>query len=31
MAKLADYRADAFARDTRKWWLQLEWMPTPPK
>lgn len=24
-AKLADYRADAFATDTRKFWLQLEW------
>ncbi|GAB2521232.1 alginate export family protein [Lysobacter humi (ex Lee et al. 2017)] len=25
-AKVADYRADAFARDTRKWWLMLEWV-----
>jgi hypothetical protein len=25
LVKLADYRADAFARDTRKLWLQLEW------
>lgn len=25
LAKLADYRADGFARDTRKVWLQLEW------
>lgn len=25
MVKLADYRADAFARDTRKLWLQLEY------
>ena len=24
-AKLADYRADRFATDTRKFWLQLEW------
>ncbi len=30
-AKLADYRADAFARDTRKAWLQLEWTPAPAK
>ncbi len=25
MVKLADYRSDGFARDTRKLWLQLEW------
>ena len=25
LVKLADYRADGFARDTRKLWLQLEW------
>ena len=25
LVKLADYRADCFARDTRKAWLQLEW------
>ena len=25
LAKLADYRADGFPRDTRKLWLQLEW------
>ena len=25
LAKIADYRADAWARDTRKFWLQLEW------
>lgn len=25
LAKLADYRADGFARDTTKAWLQLEW------
>lgn len=25
MLKLADYQADAFGRDTRKWWLQVEW------
>jgi len=25
LLKLADYRADGFARDTRKLWLQLEW------
>ncbi len=25
LAKVADYRADRFARDTRKLWLQLEW------
>ena len=24
-AKLADYRADRFATDTRKFWLQLDW------
>ena len=24
-AKLADYRANAFASDTRKNWLMLEW------
>lgn len=27
LAKLADYRADGFSRDTRKLWLQLEWKP----
>ena len=26
MVKLADYRSDGFARDTRKLWLQLEWV-----
>lgn len=25
LAKIADYRSDGFARDTRKLWLQLEW------
>jgi hypothetical protein len=25
LAKLADYRADAWARDTTKLWMQLEW------
>lgn len=25
LAKVADYRSDGFARDTRKVWLQLEW------
>jgi hypothetical protein len=25
LLKLADYRADTYARDTRKLWLQLEW------
>lgn len=25
LVKLADYRSDGFARDTRKVWLQLEW------
>ncbi len=25
MLKVADYRSDGFARDTRKLWLQLEW------
>ncbi len=25
LAKVADYRADGYARDTRKLWLQLEW------
>ena len=25
MAKVADYRADGFGSDARKWWLQLEW------
>lgn len=29
LAKLADYRADTFARDTTKVWLQLEWTPAP--
>jgi hypothetical protein len=26
MLKLADYRSDGFARDTRKVWLQFEWV-----
>jgi hypothetical protein len=26
LVKLADYRSDGFARDTRKLWLQLEWV-----
>ncbi|MBL8300603.1 MAG: alginate export family protein [Rhodanobacteraceae bacterium] len=25
LAKVADYRSDGFARDTRKLWMQLEW------
>ena len=25
LVKLADYRSDGFARDTRKLWLQMEW------
>lgn len=25
LVKIADYRSDGFARDTRKLWLQLEW------
>jgi hypothetical protein len=25
LVKLADYRSDGFARDTRKLWFQLEW------
>lgn len=25
LAKLADYSSDGFARDTRKFWLQVEW------
>ena len=25
LAKLADYRSDGYARDTTKFWLQLEW------
>jgi hypothetical protein len=25
LVKLADYRADGYARDTRKIWLQMEW------
>ncbi len=25
LVKFADYRSDGFARDTGKWWLQLEW------
>jgi hypothetical protein len=25
LVKLADYRADGFARDTTKLWVQLEW------
>lgn len=27
LAKFADYRSDGFGRDTRKWWLQVEWRP----
>lgn len=27
LAKLADYRADRYARDTTKLWLQVEWAP----
>lgn len=27
LAKVADYRSEGFARDTRKLWLQLEWSP----
>ncbi len=26
LIKFADYRSDGFARDTGKWWLQLEWV-----
>lgn len=26
LVKLADYRSDGFARDTTKFWLQLEWI-----
>jgi hypothetical protein len=26
LVKLADYRNDGYARDTRKLWLQLEWV-----
>ncbi|MEO6076433.1 MAG: alginate export family protein [Dokdonella sp.] len=26
LVKLADYRSDGFARDTTKFWLQLEWV-----
>jgi hypothetical protein len=26
LVKIADYRSDGFARDTRKLWLQLEWV-----
>jgi hypothetical protein len=29
LVKVAAYDADAFSRDTRKAWLQLEWNPTP--
>ncbi len=28
MIKFADYRADDFARDTRKWWVQIEYKGT---
>jgi alginate export protein len=28
LVKLADYRSDGFARDTRKLWVQLEWAGT---
>ena len=31
MVKLADYRANAWSRDTKKLWLQLEWTPNPRK
>jgi hypothetical protein len=30
MAKLADYRSDGYARDTRKLWLQLEYAGSRP-
>ncbi|TCZ82449.1 hypothetical protein EYQ95_22900 [Lysobacter sp. N42] len=30
LAKVADYRADRFARDTTKLWLQLEWSGVRP-
>ncbi|MBP6748640.1 MAG: alginate export family protein [Xanthomonadaceae bacterium] len=30
MFKYADYRADDFARDTRKLWLQVEWKGSAP-
>lgn len=30
LVKLADYRSDSFARDTRKVWLQLEYAGTRP-
>lgn len=31
LLKFADYRSDGFARDTRKLWLQLEWiLPSRP-
>jgi hypothetical protein len=26
LVKFADYRSDGFARDTRKLWLQVEWV-----
>ena len=29
LVKVAAYDADAFSRDTRKAWLQLEWAPKP--
>ncbi|WP_238382753.1 alginate export family protein [Cognatilysobacter segetis] len=29
LVKVAAYDADAFSRDTRKTWLQLEWNPAP--
>jgi hypothetical protein len=31
MIKVADYQADSFARDTRKLWLQLEYVGTLPR
>ena len=30
MLKVADYRADGFARDTRKLWLQFEYAGSAP-
>ncbi|TXH66515.1 MAG: hypothetical protein E6Q88_11895 [Lysobacteraceae bacterium] len=31
MIKFADYRADDFARDTRKWWIQVEYKGKYPQ
>lgn len=31
LLKIADYRAGAWSRDTRKLWLQLEWTPAAKK